>query len=247
MIINLWSTPRTGSNWYSAFLLNEYKKINKNTITIHQYLNHFHLISYYKLGYGDWLYEYSKGLYYSTYFYNNLKQSIEYRSICGQRERDENAEEEFRIELFEKHNHSKHPVIFHNHVAPMSIKAYNYLFKKADRNIFLYRENFINQMSSYALAYGTSVWKPSASYETFSNVDVDYAILENLYERIKYWHNLDKTNCEIIKYEDLNFSQNEYALPKKQNLTSSFNQLSKKTQDNILELNDKFSSFAKTL
>lgn len=247
MIVNIWSTPRTGSNWYSSYILNELKKQNQKTFVIHQYLNHFHLISYYKSGYGDWLYEYRNGLCYNTYDFNYLKQSIEGRSYCKQRERDESDEEEYRIQLFEKHNHIKHPIIFHNHVAPMSSKAYNYLFKKADKNLFLYRENFINQMSSYALAYATTIWKPIKPYKTFSDIQVGREVLNNLYDRIKYWHRLDKTNCEIVKYEDLNFAQTEYSLPIKQNLTSSFDQLSKETQDIITELNDKFNSFLKTL
>ena len=245
MIVNIWSTPRTGSNWYSAYLLNEYQKVNKNTFVIHQYLNHFHLINY--NGAGDWLYEYSKGLCYPAYIFNHLKQSIELTSICKKRERDEHSEEDYRIKLFEKHNYQKNPVILHNHVAPMSSKAYNYLFSKADKNVFLYRENLIDQLSSYALAFTTKIWKPSLNYTTQSNIDVDRNILENLYERILYWHTLDKTNCDIIKYEDLNFSQTEYKLPIKQNLTSSFDQLSEQTKNVILELNEKFNSFVKTL
>lgn len=247
MIINLWSTPRTGSNWYSAYLLNQYKKENKNTFVIHQYLNHFHLINYSKAGYGDWLYEYSKGLCYPAYVFNHLKQSIELIGICKKRDKDECSEEEFRIQLFERHNHVKHPVIFHNHVAPMSNKAYDYLFKKADRNLFLYRENIKDQLSSYALAYGTAIWKPLTNYKTFSDITVEKNILENLYERIKKWHTLDKTNCEIIKYEELNFNQTEFSLPKKQNIKNAFDQLSVETQDTILHLADNFNNFVKTL
>jgi len=58
---------------------------------------------------------------------------------------------------------------------------------------------------------------------------------------------LDKTNCEIIKYEELNFNQTEFSLPKKQNIKNAFDQLSVETQDTILHLADNFNNFVKTL
>jgi len=240
MIVNLWSTPRTGSNWYSAYLLNQYKKENKNTFVIHQYLNHFHLINYSKAGYSDWLYEYAPGLCYPAYIFNHLKQSIELTSICKKREKDESSEEEFRIQLFERHDHNKHPVIFHSHVAPMSDKAYDYLFKKANKNIFLYRENFVDQMSSYALAYGTNIWKPRVNLPVFENIDINEGVLKNLYERILFWHKIDKQGCEIVKYEDFDFNHQDEGMPVKQNKTNTFSQLSKKTQNTILYFEKEF-------
>ena len=43
MIVNLWTTPRTGSNWYSKHLLAELKKQNNKAILLEQYLNQFRL------------------------------------------------------------------------------------------------------------------------------------------------------------------------------------------------------------
>lgn len=232
MIINIWSTPRTGSNWYAAFVAEKYQ----TKIRINQILNYYHLINYY--GDTDWIYEYDDGLSYPEYVYDSLKQSIKQIKIHGNRIRNPIDEEKYRIEIIEKHNHIKNPILFSNHVAPMSKNAYEYLFTKADKNIFLYRENFIDQMSSYALGYATKQWKPTSD-KVYSDVDTDKEVLFHFYERILYWHSLDKTNCEVVRYEDLEFDSNE-TMPKKQNKVKAFDQLSNITQSFILDLEKEF-------
>lgn len=232
MIINIWSTPRTGSNWYAAFVAEKYK----TKVRINQILNYYHLINYY--GNSDWIYEYYSGLYYPEYIYDTLKESIKQIKIQGKRIRNSIEEEKYRIELLEKHNHITNPILFSNHVSPMSKSAYEYLFNKADKNIFLYRENFIDQMSSYALGYATTQWK-STSNNIYADIDTDKEVLFNFYERILHWHSLDKTNCEIVKYEDLEFDKHEN-MPTKQNKIKAFDQLSNITQSFILELEKEF-------
>jgi len=235
MIINLWSTPRTGSNWYAAFLLNEHKKENKRTIKIKHYLNYYHLTNYYDNNNSfDWVYEYKPGRGHPSYFYDRLKESISTTLVYKERPRNAEKEEEYRIALFEKHNHKKNPVIMHSHFAPMSKKGYDYLFNKADKNIFLYRENFVEQMSSYALAYGTNIWKPRKDLQVYENIDADEGVLKHLYERILLWHTIDKSGCEVVKYENFDFNYQANNMPIKQNKVSTFSQLSKKTQDVIL-------------
>lgn len=241
MIINIWTTPRTGSNWYSAYILNEQKKVYPTTKKISQYLNYYHLINYY--GDSDWVYEYISGRAYLHYHYDELKQSIDTKAVFGKRHKNPEEEESYRIQLLEKHNKSKIPLIFHNHVAPMSERAYKYLFDLADKNIFLYRENIVKQMSSYALAYDTKQWKPSHNTTTYEDVDVSFEVLENLFQRILLWHKLDKVGCEVVKYENLDFSYLNSNMPKKQNTISAFDQLSTKTQKIILDCESRLKEF----
>jgi glycosyltransferase involved in cell wall biosynthesis len=241
MIINIWSTPRTGSNWYSAYILHQHKKLNPIAKRISQYLNHYHLINYH--GDSDWFYEYKAGGSYPYYYYDQLKQSIEAKVVFGKRTRNPEEEENYRIELLENHNHTKISLVMHNHVAPMSEKSYNYLFEKADKNIFLYRENTVNQMSSYALAYATQQWKPTNQNITYENIDVAFEVLENLFERIMFWHKLDKTGCDVIKYEDLDFNYDTENMPQKQNAISALEQLSTKTQKIILDYDSRLKEF----
>jgi hypothetical protein len=240
MIINLWSTPRTGSNWYAQYLAQEQQKLNSKVLVIHQYLNSFHFINYIKPNYSDYVYEFSNTCMYPSYQYDVLKQSVVYNLKFGQRLRNPEEEEKYRIELLEKHNHAKTNLILHNHILPMSTTAYNYLFNKADKNIFLYRENIIDQLSSYALAYTTSVWRSSNKNNIFENINTDKNVIKNLFDRIVYWYKLDKSNCEIIKYEDIDFNYTGNNMPKKQNIVSAFSQLDTETQNYILDLANQF-------
>lgn len=237
MIVNLWSTPRTGSNWYSQYLFKKYSSENKRTQLYTQYLNQYHFINYIKPNYSDFVYEYENGCYYKYYTFDHLRQSISYTNKSEKRIYDNEHEEKYRLELLNKHNHKKNPSIFYNHIAPMSDLSYNTLFDIADKNIFLYRKDIKRQISSYTLAYGTAQYKQSV--KIYENVTVEYGVMKNLVDRIIKWHKLDKTNCEIICYEDLEFDL--YAdLPKQQNKIDPFTQLSSNTQEHILNLVDYF-------
>jgi len=245
MIINLWSTPRTGSNWYSQYLYKKYNSENKRTQLYTQYLNQYHFINYIKSNYNDFVYEYNTGCSYKDYAYNHLRQSISYTYKTEKRIRDSNSEEQYRLELLSKHNHIKNPSIFYSHIAPMSDLSYNTLFDMADKNIFLYRKDIKRQLSSYALAYGTTQYKQSIKIH--ENVNVDYGVIKNLVDRIIKWHTLDKTNCEIVCYEDLEFELHS-DLPKQQNKIDPFSQLSNTTQEHILKFVENFNeSIEKTV
>lgn len=239
MIVNLWSTPRIGSNWYSQYLLHHYLESNRRTILYGQYLNEFQMTGYHKFGYGDLVYNYEPGLSYKYYYYDYLKKAINYKPKQGPRLLDLYQEERYRLDLLKKHDFDKNPAIFYNHVQPMSKYAYKYLFDIADKNIFLYRRNIQRQLASYALGYGTKQYKASNVNKVYADIEVEYPVLKNLVERIIYWHRLDKTNCEIICYEDLDFSKIG-ELPKKQNEVDPFVQLNSSTQKTILELVEYF-------
>jgi hypothetical protein len=164
---------------------------------------------------------------------DHLRQSISYTNKLEKRIYDNEHEEKYRLELLSKHNHIKNPTIFYSHIDPMSELAYNTLFDMADKNIFLYRKDIKRQLSSYALAYGSAQYKQSV--KIYENISVDYNVIKNLVNRIIKWHKLDKTNCEIVCYENLEFDL--YSdLPKQQNKIDPFIQLSSSTQEDILKL-----------
>lgn len=245
MIVNLWSTPRTGSNWYSQYLYKKYSSENKRTRLYAQYLNQYHFINYIKPNCTDFVYQYDYDCSYKYYTYDYLRQSISYTYKIEKRIGDSNSEEHYRLELLFKHNHIKNPTIFYSHIAPMSDLAYNTLFNMADKNVFLYRKDIKRQLSSYALAYGTAQYKQSV--KIYKDITVDYDVIKNLVDRIIKWHALDKTNCEIVCYEDLEFELHS-DLPKQQNKIDPFSQLSNTTQEYILNLVDYFSkSIEKTV
>jgi len=238
MIVNLWSTPRTGSNWYSQYLYKKYSAENKRTLLYSQFLNYYHLINYSNPKYNDFVYEYDKDCSYKSYEFDQLKGSISHKPVAEKRLLDSDDEEKYRLKLLAKHNHIKNPSIFYNHVAPMSKLAYTTLFNMADKNIFLYRKDVKRQISSYALAYGTKQYKPN-NIKVYQDVKVSYDVIKNLVDRIIYWHQLDKLNCDIVCFEDLEFSIDS-ALPKQQNKINPFIQLTTDTQQHIESLMEYF-------
>lgn len=241
MLVNLWSTPRTGSNWYSQYLLQQYKSKNPRTILFKQYLNTFHFRNYTKPNFSDFLYEFERGSAYQHYTFDPLRRCITFVMKYEPRKLTEEDEERYRLELLEKHDPVRNPSIFYNHIAPMSKEAYDRLFEKADKNIFLYRKDFKRQLSSYALGYGTTEYKFKKDLPIYENVNVSYSVLKNLTDRVLLWHRLDKTTCEVIAYEDLDFTMTEN-LPRQQNKIDPYLQLDRETQDNILKLFEYYQS-----
>ncbi len=238
MIVNLWSTPRTGSNWYSQYLHKKYLENNKRTILYHQYLNEYHMKGYSLIGSKDYVYNYINGSSYTDYYFDYLKKAINYRAIFGPRKLELKDENLHRLELLDKHDFVKNPSIFYNHIQPIDKSAFTKLFDMADKNIFLYRKDIKRQLASYALGYGTNTYKPTKNGSSESNIHVDYHVLENLATRIIYWYQFDKKDCKVVAYEDLDFDKFS-DLPKKQNITDPFLRLSEDTKNSILTLVEK--------
>ena len=107
MIVNLWSTPRTGSNWYSQYLYKKYSAENKRTLLYSQFLNYYHLINYSNPKYNDFVYEYDKDCSYKSYEFDQLKGSISHKPVAEKRLLDSDDEEKYRLKLLAKHNHIK--------------------------------------------------------------------------------------------------------------------------------------------
>lgn len=244
MLTVLWSTPRTGSTWYSYYLYEQLSDSNKKVTFLRQYLNEFHIKSYIKNGDPDLLMTFEPYSYYLEYYLDPLAKRILTKNLFEPRWRTTIQEEDYRIKLLESHNLKKFPTLIHQHVSPMSIKSYSYLRNKADRNIFLYRRNFIDQVSSYALAMHTSIFRkqgPQHNIPVLQNVTVDRQLLSGLTERIKDFYMYDKTGCEVLYYEDIDFTKRKNT--EKQNKVRPFDQLSDQTKLDILELNEEFMKF----
>lgn len=243
MLTVLWSTPRTGSTYYSSYLLSQYKKENVNVTFLRQYFNKFHLDSYLKNDYPDLVYQYQEGCYYLEYSLQPLGNKILYKFVSGKRKLDRVYEEAHRINILEKSNLKKFPVFISQHVQPMSKDTFYYLKNKANRNIFIYRENFIDQLASYVVALATNKFQKvnDSIIEPVTNAEIDLGWLDDLTSRIKYWHTIDKTGCEIVKYEDLEFDNS--IMIKKLHTIKPIEQVSSQTYDKIMKLNEGFQLF----
>lgn len=235
MIVNLWTTPRTGSNWYSKHLLSELRKENPKFTLIEHYFNTYRMKEYSTPSLRS-VYDYNKECSYKFYYYDHLRKSIASRVKAEKRTLNVEQEEEYRLSLLEKHNFTSTPVLFYSHVLPISNKAYEKLFNIADKNIFLYRKDIKRQLSSYALSYAISDFH--SVKKNYSEIHLEESIIQGLADRIIEWHALDKTNCDVIAFEDLDFESDGENLPKQQNNNDPFLALDDATKDNILKLTE---------
>lgn len=246
MIINLWSTPRTGSVWYSYKLYLEYLNSNKNTILLTEPFNRWHLNIYRSIENGviKNFHEFTDGLYYDDYALDSDGNVVVNRKFA-QRSRTVEEELSHRQWLVENYNAEACTLILHNHTSPLPEGIYEKLKTSALRNIFIYRGNFVEQLSSYAVAIATKRFAKFRDFDepVFENLEVPEQSLAELTNRILHWETLDKTNCEIVRYEDIEFALNNpdnIPTPRKQNITDSFLKLSTQTQRIILDLKDRY-------
>ena len=210
MIINLWSTPRTGSVWYSNYLKQQYP----GSVLVTEIFNQYHMDIYYSI-HNDRVinsHMYVEGGFYKDYFIANG--TITIKKVFARRTRSIEEEEAYRIDLFNQIT-SDIPLILHNHVAPINEKIKQRLINATEKNIYIHRKDKRAQLGSYAIAFSTKQFVQFFDKEETGIVnDIDIEPLENLISRIKIWDQLPKQ--DIISYEEIEFF-NEYNWPKKQN------------------------------
>jgi hypothetical protein len=210
MIINLWSTPRTGSVWYSNYLKQQYL----GSILVTEMFNQYHMDIYHFIHNGKVInsHTYTKGSFYKDYFIDNG--TIAFKKVFGEQIRSRNEEEAYRIDLFNQIT-SDIPLILHNHVAPINDQIRQHLINIAEKNIYIYRKDKRAQLASYAIALSSKQFAQFSDEEETGIVDdINPVPLENLISRIKIWDQLPKQ--QVIAYEDIEFF-NKYNWPKKQN------------------------------
>jgi hypothetical protein len=240
MLTVIWSTPRTGSNWYSNYLIN--KTQGKNITYLRQYFGKYNLYSYQKHYSQELFYEYQRGMFYQEYYLDHFVKQIKTRIVSNKRTLNAAQEEAHRISILDKHNLEKNPVIISQHVKNIATDTYFYLRYKATKNIYLYRENIVDQLASYVVAMHTQKFMSTYTSELpIKDAEIDIDKLDDLYYRITYWHMLDKTGCEVIKYEDLDF--NTDSIIKRQHSTKCIDMVSEKMKEKILEYSENYKSF----
>lgn len=216
MIINLWSTPRTGSVWYSMWLAREH-----SCIRITEMFNPHHMNIYRKIVDGKVMnyHQYQPDLYYEEYEVNDgILRTVR---RMEPRTRTVPEELEYRKSLL-KHLSADNRLIMHNHVAPIDEQVRQYLTDNCDANIYIYRKDRRAQLASYLIAYTTKTFaqftkpvdQPSITYSDLNGVNNWTQAINGLADRIKKWDRLDKIG-KIVAYEDILF-QEVKGLPHKQ-------------------------------
>lgn len=236
MIINLWTTPRSGSNWYARKLVRDYQSMTRS-YCLNELFNRNIYGFYYRNDDGKvhFVKDFTDGCFYIEYKLDKDNAIIQ-ETIYSPRVRSPEDEEKYRIDLIRAVNRN-HVVILSNHVSPISPTIYDELVTMADKNIYLHRKDIRSQLASYCISYAT---KQFISFTDNSvpaeNVSVPKGVVNDIAFRILHWHSLDKSEGKIIDYESINFVEyTDAGMPKKQNKKSTFDSLDSETQGFILE------------
>lgn len=213
MIINLWSTPRTGSVWYSHHLAST----NQPSILLTEPFNRFHMNMYYMISHNNTItnhHQYTDGSFYKEYYLQENR--LLTRRMYGKRQRTVEEEEQYLSSLFTKLGADTDVnYIVHNHVEPMSKHIRDFLMT-IGQNVFIYRKDKFAQLASYAIAYETKEFaRFNKSNIVRNNIEMqDLQPLIDLINRIKVWDSIDKKYS--IAYEDIKFYETP-GMPLKQN------------------------------
>ena len=205
MLINLWSIPRTGSNWYARKLLRDYKKQFSDVVCISELFNQNIYSYYYKNEDGRiyFLKDYGPDCYYLEYKMQDGL--IVEEKIYAPRTKTPWEEEAHRIELVRSTDRYS-VLILSNHVSPIDPDIFSELRSSAIRNIYLHRENIIDQIASFCVAFKTKHFISfSDSGTTLRDLKVDPRVIDNIVERIIAWRELDKSAGEIVEYSQIDF------------------------------------------
>lgn len=211
MIINLWSTPRTGSVWYSKHL----GKIN-DCVVVTEMFNRYHMNMYYHVTNNIITnhHNYFDGCFYKDFYIENGILKTE--KVYNVRGRTVDEEEKYLQSLLHKIDASKNNLVMHNHVMPIK-EEIRKLLVGMGRNIYIHRKNKREQLGSYAIAIATKKFVSFTGTDLSEKIvdDIDPNHLHNLMTRIKFWDSLEKDN--VVAYENIEF-YNEQNLPIKQNI-----------------------------
>lgn len=232
-MINLWTTPRTGSHWYAKKLARDC-----NGYSLHEFFNR-NIYLYYFInteGRVYFLKEYQPGCYYLDYSLSADGRIIS-SEVYDKHTRTVLGEESHRLSLFRQSNTAG--LVLSNHVFPIRPEIYKELRETASRNIFLHRSNIRNQLSSYCVSYATRHFVNYGNGMTPAPVGlhVERHVLDNIAHRIRVWRTLDKTDSEIVEYENIDFTEYiDDQMPTRQNVHDVFENLDDETKFYVLKL-----------
>ena len=218
MLINIWSTPRTGSIHHSYVLRDEF-----NAQLINEFFNRYHMSIYFTNYNGVKLNhtEYVPGSFYSEYFVDSGK--LSYRKIYGERRRTIDKEENYRLKLFDLIDINSQNLVMHNHVAPINKEVYNRLIGMTSKNVYVYRKDKRAQLASYAVAFSSKqfvLFKSEYKHKSMVSDEIAYEDMEfkpspnypikqvNNYKELLSDNMINIVNDLVVKYEAEGINEN---------------------------------------
>lgn len=203
MIINLWSTPRTGSVWYSFHLA----KLHPGSLRLNEMFNPRHMNMYHlhDTVSDSFLnhHRFVDGSFYHDYYLDD-QGFIQKRRIYAERSRSPAEETEYLKTLIHNRN-PQQVLILHNHIEPIDTGVRQYLLHEAKENIWIHRRNKTQQLASYAVAMITGRFVSFGLNPCQLPLDRDCnpMALINLMQRIRVWDSHVKS--QVVAFEDIDF------------------------------------------
>lgn len=206
MLIHVWSTPRTGSIWYSHWTQQQ----NPGSLLLTEPFNRNHMDMYHMQDNNGCIVNYHHpvdGGFYTEYFLDD-KKFLNKRKVYGERTRSAAEEEHYIYELLKDRNQSQ-TLVIHNHIEPLNEEIRDYLLGSADKHIWLYRRDKKRQLASYAVALDTKKFAAFTKQQDNGYVTINCNInsLINLLNRVKFHDSIPKIGVKhtCVAFEDINF------------------------------------------
>lgn len=219
--INVFSTPRTGSTWYSfyqKYLLEQLEK--QNVVFLSEPFNPLHFNMYHEVTLSGLVINHRhfvEGSFYKKYDLENGALIV--KNVYEEKKHTMADEFESRLLCLEKSTSS---VVVHNHISPLDEKYYQTMLKLSTENHMTYRRDLRQQLASYAIAYHTKQFVSFGETKSEAPFDVSIVVedvLKNLCRRIRFQaQEIQKKSdsFKLVSYEDMNFVDFKKS-PQKQN------------------------------
>lgn len=233
MLTNVWSTPRTGSVWYSHWL----QSLDPESILLTEPFNRYHYSTYRKIEADGSILNYNHpvdGGFYIEYFLEDGK--LNKRLVYDVRVRDPIEEEKYIFDLI-KSASTNQKIILHNHIEPINEQIREWLIDQSGANYWIYRKDRQRQLASYTIALETRNFATFKKTDTKAYASVIHKdALIGLIDRIKIFDKLCGIglNSKVVAFEDIKFYNSE-GLPYDQNEDPWLN-ISSNLQNCIIEL-----------
>jgi hypothetical protein len=230
MIINVWSTPRTGSNLFAYNL----QRSLPGSFIVSEMFNVYGMTAYYTrapvTGSPTDCPAFVPGAFYVDYYEESG--AILHRREYSLRHRTVPQEIQHRMLLLERVADTHRVLIFRNHVAPLPDGVYNQLTSIAHQSYYTYRRDKRAQLGSFVIANSTNKFIAFAASDLTTGIvnDIPTAYLDSLMRQVTCWDSLAKPSA--VAYEDMVYDQVS-GLPIKQNIDYRI-----RLSDNMLNIID---------
>ena len=231
MLINVFSLHRTGSTWWAHYMKNQHR----GGVLYNEIFNQLHYFRRNEDRTHTHFKEYANGLCWRAPDESCTEIVFNYRELT---DKDNDTRFYRWISYFRQ---LKHPVIIHTHLTPLQDEKYlTELSKIGDKNYYVYRENSIEQISSFSIMNHTGEYGIFAEDKSKESSKFEYTIVDENFTRwmCKEILRADKLvddkiiNSERISYESMPFYKTVEGMPLKQNV-SAFSRLCSEDQELI--------------